>query len=66
MVFNSYVISITEFGYFFFNCRYLKVAMYCFVGNKPIYNNKADACNCRILRNYLITRLSVDFWIFVF
>ena len=33
MVVNSYVISVTEFGYFFFNCRYLKAAMYCFVGN---------------------------------
>lgn len=26
MVVDSYVISITKFGYFFFNCRYLKVA----------------------------------------
>ena len=30
MVVNSYVISITEFGYFFFDCGYLEVAMYCF------------------------------------
>ena len=37
VVVNSYVISITEFGYFFFNCRYLKLAMYCFVGNIPRY-----------------------------
>ena len=35
MVVNSYVISITKFLYFFFNCRYLKIAMYCFIGNIP-------------------------------
>ena len=30
---NSYIISVSELGYFFFNRGYLKVAMYCFVGN---------------------------------
>ena len=32
---NSYVISVTEFAYFFFDCGYLDVAMYCLVGNIP-------------------------------
>ena len=35
MVVNSYDISITTFCYFFLNWGYLKVAMYCFVGNIP-------------------------------
>ena len=35
MVVHSYDISITTFYYFFFDCGYLEVAMYCFVGNIP-------------------------------
>ena len=35
MVVNSYVTFVTEFWYFFFDCGYLNVAMYRFVGNIP-------------------------------
>ena len=33
VVVNSYIIFVTEFGYFFSNCGYLKVEMYCFLAN---------------------------------
>ena len=33
MVVNTYDVSITTFCYFFFDCGYLEVAMYCSVGN---------------------------------
>ena len=39
---NSYDISITTFCYFFFDCGYLEVAMYCFVGNIPRYISIKD------------------------
>ena len=35
MFVDSFVISIAVFCYFFFDCGYPEVAIYCFVGNIP-------------------------------